>query len=127
MLPGVSFREILDPEGDSATFLTFLLPDRERTSAVNAILREQGAGAVQWSENNWHYYPRWEHLLDGKTYCQGGWPFHAHGKRRVVYDPHALPASAAIIERALTYQVPVLLSEEQKAKVADALKKAARL
>ena len=125
VLPGVSFRELLDPAGDSATFLTFLLPEKGKTQAVNAVLRQEGAGAIQWAENNWHYYPRWEHLLEGKTYCHGGWPFQAHGKRRVVYDPQALPASAVIMERALTYQVPILLSDEQKTKIAAALKKAA--
>lgn len=125
VLPGVGFREILDPAGDSATFLTFLLPEKGKAQAVNAVLRQEGFGAIQWAENNWHYYPRWEHLLAGKTYCHGGWPFQAHGKRRVVYDPQALPASAAIIERALTYQVPVLLGEEQKTKIAAALSKAA--
>jgi 8-amino-3,8-dideoxy-alpha-D-manno-octulosonate transaminase len=126
-LPGVEFREILDNDGDSATFLTFFLPDKERTTAVNQVLRDHGVGAVRWSENGWHYYPNWEHLLEGKTYCHGGWPFNAHGKRRVVYDPQALPASAAIMERALTYQVPILLAEEQKTKVAAALKKAAQI
>ena len=125
-LPGVTFREILDTGGDSATFLTFMLPDPKRTTAVNQVLRDQGVGAVRWSENGWHYYPKWEHLLEGKTYCHSGWPFSAHGKRRVLYDPQALPASAAIIERALTYQVPILLPEEQKIKIAAALKKAAQ-
>jgi len=127
VLPGVSFREILDPEGDSATFLTFMLPDKEQTTAVNQVLRDQGAGAVRWSENSWHYYPGWEHLLEGKTPCEGGWPFSDHGKRRILYDPRALPASAAIMERTLTYQVPILLSEEQKMKFAAALHKAAQL
>lgn len=127
VLPGVQFREILDEAGDSATFLTFLLPDAARTTAVNQVLRDQGVGAVRWSENGWHYYPNWEHLLEAKTYCQGGWPFSAHGKRRVVYDPHALPASAAIMERALTYQVPIVLPDEQKTKIAAALKKAAQV
>ena len=127
VLPGVQFREILDEAGDSATFLTFLLPDAQRAAAVNQALREAGAGAVRWSENGWHYYPNWEHLLGGKTYCQGGWPFSVGGKRRVIYDPQALPTSAAIMERALTYQVPILLLEEQKTKIAGALKKAAAI
>ena len=126
VLPGVRFREILDEAGDSATFLTFLLPDAAQTTAVNQVLRDQGVGAVRWSENGWHYYPNWEHLLEAKTYCQGGWPFSAHGKRRVVYDPQALPASAAIMERALTYQVPIVLPDEQKSKIKAALKKAAQ-
>lgn len=127
VLPGVRFREILDADGDSATFLTFMLPDKERTTAVNQVLRDAGVGAVRWSENGWHYYPNWEHLIEGKTYCHGGWPFSAHGKRRIVYDPQALPASAAILERTLTYQVPILLADEQKTKIAAALKKAAQV
>ena len=127
VLPGVRFREILDADGDSATFLTFMLPDSERTTVVNQVLRNEGVGAVRWSENGWHYYPNWEHLLEGKTYCHGGWPFSAHGKRRIVYDPQALPASAAILERTLTYQVPILLADEQKTKIAAALKKAAQV
>ena len=126
VLPGVSFREILDPAGDSATFLTFFLPDREQCDRVSRVLREQGAAAVRWSENGWHYYPNWEHLLEAKTPCHGGWPFTAHGKRRVIYDPQALPASAAILERTLTYQVPILLAEEQKTRIAAALQQAAR-
>ena len=127
VLPGVRFREILDADGDSATFLTFMLPDSERTTVVNQVLRNEGVGAVRWSENGWHYYPNWEHLIEGKTYCHGGWPFSAHGKRRIVYDPQALPASAAILERTLTYQVPILLADEQKTKIAAALKKAAQV
>lgn len=127
VLPGVSFREILDPEGDSATFLTFLLPDKEHTAAVAQVLRDCGAGAVRWSENTWHYYPNWEQLLEGKTLCDSGWPFSAHGKRRVIYDSRALPVSAAIMDRALTYQVPVQMSEEMKTATSAALKAAARV
>jgi 8-amino-3,8-dideoxy-alpha-D-manno-octulosonate transaminase len=125
VLSGVEYREILDPAGDSATFISFMLPDRQRTDAVNQVLRQEGVGAVRWSENGWHYYPNWEHLLEGKTPAANGWPFTAHGKRRVIYDPQALPASAAILERTLTYQVPIKLAEEQKVKIAAALKKAA--
>ncbi len=124
VLPGVAYREILDAKGDSATFFCFILPDKERAQAVNAVLRREGVGAVSWSENGWHYYPNWEHLLEGKTPCANGWPFTAHGKRRVIYDPKGLPNSAALLERTLTYQVPIILADEQKSKIAAALKKA---
>ncbi|MHB8809449.1 MAG: DegT/DnrJ/EryC1/StrS family aminotransferase [Desulfobulbaceae bacterium] len=125
-IPGVSFREILDEAGDSATFLAFMLPDAERARQVNQILRDNNAGAINFGENTWHYYPRWEHLLAAKTPCRGGWPFAAEGKRRVVYDPAALPQSAEIISRTLVYQVPVKLAEAQKDTILAALAKAAR-
>ena len=125
-LPGVRFRELLDPAGDSATFLAFFLPDKARTDAVAAVLREAGAPAIRWSENNWHYYPRWEHLLEGKSPCSDGWPLSAHGKRRYLYDPQALPQTTALLERTLTYQVPVRLSPQQRESICSALQRAAQ-
>jgi len=126
-IPGVTFREILDEEGDSATFLAFMLPDRERAVEVNRVLRENKAGAINFGENTWHFYPQWEHLLGAKTPAENGWPFMAHGKRRVVYDPDGLPQSAGIMNRTLVYPVPVKLGEEQKKTMLEALGRAAAL
>jgi 8-amino-3,8-dideoxy-alpha-D-manno-octulosonate transaminase len=126
-IPGVSFREILDEAGDSATFFAFMLPDGEQASKVNQVLRDNGAGAINFGANSWHFYPKWEHLLQGKTLCHNGWPFDAHGKRRFIYDPEALPASAELMSRTLVYQVPVKLSDEQRDRTVAALQKAARL
>jgi 8-amino-3,8-dideoxy-alpha-D-manno-octulosonate transaminase len=117
-IPGVSFRQQVDVEGDSATFLAFSLPSAAQARAVNAVLREQGAGAVYFAENTWHYYPQWEHLLGGATLSRTGWPFQdGDARRRVIYDPKALPQSAAIIERTLVYPVPVKLSAERLAQI----------
>lgn len=125
VIPDVRFRTILDPAGDSATFFAFLLPDAERARAVNQVLREEGAGAINFGENTWHYYPRWEHLMAGATLSHEGWPFSAHGKRRVIYDPAALPQSAAILSRTLVYPVPLKLSEERFRQIERALARAA--
>jgi 8-amino-3,8-dideoxy-alpha-D-manno-octulosonate transaminase len=125
-IPGVSFRKILDEAGDSATFFAFFLPDAETTRKVNGVLRENGAGAIYFAENTWHYYPKWEHLLAGSTLARSGWPFNeADGRRRVVYDPGALPQSAAIMDRCLVYQVPVKITDERLAQMTGALAKAA--
>lgn len=124
-IPGATFRTILDEQGDSATFLAFLLPDRDRASVVNRVLREHGAGAINFGENTWHYYPQWEHLIEGRTPCRSGWPFRSDGRRRVVYDPEALPRSAEIINRTLVYQIPVKLSDQARQTMLGALKKAA--
>jgi 8-amino-3,8-dideoxy-alpha-D-manno-octulosonate transaminase len=124
-IPGVRFREILDEEGDSATFLAFMLPDMEKAARVNQVLRDNGAGAINFGENTWHFYPRWEHLIEGSTLCNNGWPFYSHGKRRVIYDSENLPQSSEIMNRTLVYQVPVKLGEEQKQTMLAALKKAA--
>lgn len=125
-IPGVTFRTILDEKGDSATFIGFFLPDGDRARAVNKVLAENGAGAIAFGANTWHFYPKWEHLLAGSTLAKSGWPFSGpDGKRRVVYDKDALPASAALMDRLLVYQVPVNLPDERLVQMRDALKKAA--
>ena len=125
-LPGVTFRTILDEKGDNASFLAFFLPTREKAQAVNKALGENGAGAVYFASNTWHYYPKWEHLLAGSTLAKSGWPFNeADGRRRVVYDPQALPQSAAIMDRLLVYPVPVKLGDERLQQIGAAIDKAA--
>lgn len=125
-IPGVTFRNILDEKGDNATFFAFFLPDAEKAKAVNAVLQEEGAGAIYFANNTWHYYPKWEHLINGSSLAKLGWPFNdAGGKRRVVYDKNALPKSAAIMDRLLVYQVPIKLSEERLNQMVAALEKAA--
>ncbi len=126
-ISGVSFREILDEEGDSATFFAFMLPDSDQAGRVNQVLRDNGAGAINFAENTWHFYPAWEHLIEGKTLCHNGWPFHAHGKRRFIYDPVALPASSELMSRTLVYQVPVQFTDDQRDTTLNALKEAAQL
>ncbi len=126
-IPGVSFRNLIDEQGDSATFFAFMLPDKEHAAKVNTVLRENGAGAINFGENSWHFYPSWEHLIGAKTLADNGWPFSAHGKRRIIYDPDTLPASAELMNRTLVYQIPVRMSEEQRDNIIHALAKASQL
>ncbi|MBE0582306.1 MAG: DegT/DnrJ/EryC1/StrS family aminotransferase, partial [Desulfofustis sp.] len=94
-IPGVSFRQQMDPAGDSATFLAFILQDEAHCKKIQQALQENGAGAIYFAENTWHFYPRWEHLLSAATQTRSGWPFaEAGGRKRVVYDPDHLPQSA---------------------------------
>jgi 8-amino-3,8-dideoxy-alpha-D-manno-octulosonate transaminase len=127
VIPGVTFRHLVDEDGDSATFFAFMLPDKGRAAAVNEVLRNQGAGAINFGENSWHFYPAWEHLTGARTLAANGWPFAVGGKRRVIYDPEVLPRSAELMNRTLVYQVPVCMSDEQLKTTVNALKKAATL
>ena len=125
-LPGVTFRTLVDDEGDSATFLAFFMPSREKAQAVNRVLQDNGAGAISFADNTWHYYPKWEHIINGSTITESGWPFKDQdGRRRVVYDPENLPGSAEIMDRLLVYQVPIKLPEERLQQIDIAMEKAA--
>jgi 8-amino-3,8-dideoxy-alpha-D-manno-octulosonate transaminase len=68
-IPGVKFRTIPDPAGDSHTFLSWFMPTPELTEAVVAELKAQQifAGNFYWFEHNWHYIRKWDHLKTEKT------------------------------------------------------------
>ena len=125
-VPGVTFRELIDPAGDSATFLSFTLEDSDHRKRVGRVLQENGAPPICWAENTWHFYPKWEHLLASSTQARSGWPFaEPGGKRRVVYDPEALPASANLLERTLVYPISIRMSETRLQDMEEAIRKAA--
>ncbi len=68
-VPEISFRRIPDPEGDSCTFLSWMLPTEEITNAVVAEMKAQGvlAGNFYWFDHNWHYIRKWDHLKNAIT------------------------------------------------------------
>ena len=66
--PEISFRQRPDPEGDSATFLSFFLPNENRAKQVVADLGVCGVdGCFYWYDNNWHYVKKWDHLKKLKS------------------------------------------------------------
>lgn len=59
----VQLRVLPDPQGDSATFLSFSLPSRTQArEAVQALGAAGVDGCFYWYENNWHYHRQWDHL-----------------------------------------------------------------
>ncbi|MEN8189977.1 MAG: DegT/DnrJ/EryC1/StrS family aminotransferase [Thermodesulfobacteriota bacterium] len=127
-IPGVGFRTLVDEAGDSATFFAFFLQDGEHCKRVNSVLAENNSGAINFGDNTWHFYPKWEHLLEGSTVARSGWPFNEPGgRRRVIYDSDQLPVSAELMSRTLVYPVPIKMGEERLAEMCDALAKAAKV
>lgn len=61
--PEISFRNIPDPKGDSATFLSFFLPDESRAREAAVSLGNAGVDSCfYWYDNNWHYIRQWDHF-----------------------------------------------------------------
>ncbi len=121
----ITFRNSPDPSGDTATFIIFLLPDEAKARKFNSILSEEGFGAVYWFDNDWHYYEKWEHLLEGKSLLRSGHPFKTpEGETRCSYKKDALPKTSAIMSRALTIQI-TLNMEDKVEGLLKALEKAA--
>lgn len=112
-IKGITFRNIPDPIGDTATFVMFFLPTAEMADRFNAVMSKEGAGATSWYKNDWHYYERWEHLLEGKSATSSGYPFKSEsGKIRCGYDRSALPKTAELLSRCLTIGININMDQD---------------
>jgi 8-amino-3,8-dideoxy-alpha-D-manno-octulosonate transaminase len=122
----IAFRDIPDPEGDTATFITFFLPTAQKARAFNKAMAGAGAGAIYWYENYWHYYEQWEHLLKGKSLMRTGYPFKTESAQvRCSYAEDALPKTAEILSRTLSIAVNIRM-DQQIPKIINAIEKAAK-
>jgi 8-amino-3,8-dideoxy-alpha-D-manno-octulosonate transaminase len=122
-IPGIGFRELVDESGDSATFLAWFMPSAEEAGRLAGMLGEQGFAPVHWGVNTWHAYPHWEHLHAGATAAQNGWPF-ARPDGDISYDPQALPATAALLDRCLAWQIMLGWDEEHLQRMTQAVNRA---
>jgi 8-amino-3,8-dideoxy-alpha-D-manno-octulosonate transaminase len=62
-LPGLGFRRMPDPEGDSGTFLNLLLPDVEAAARATEALRAAGVPGINyWFTNMYHFINQWDHV-----------------------------------------------------------------
>jgi len=120
---GVAFRRLPDAEGDSASFLSFFLPDEARARAATAAVKAAGLPAFYWFDNNWHYIRRWAHLKDGATLSR--WPEELRAAVARVAN-RGYPASDAIMSRVLSTPVSLAWSEAQAADRAEKLARAVR-
>ena len=123
--PEVSFRWVPDPAGDSATFLSFFLPDEKRARNVARDLGKAGVdGCFYWYDNNWHYIRQWHHLKKLEAAAKLPIEFMDNVPD---YGAVNLPQSDRIIGQLISMQVKLSWTEEdlsqRKEKIADVLSK----
>ena len=110
-LRGLEFRALPDPAGDSATFLSLLLPSENEARHAARALAEAGIdGCFYWYDNNWHYHRKWDHI---KTFASPG---------RLAIDRFGygtdltkvgLPQSDALMSRTISMLIKLRWTPEQ--------------
>ncbi len=111
-IPGITFRRIPDPEGDSCTFLSWFLPDESATQAVVEELKTRNilAGNFYWYNNNWHYIRKWDHLKNARLLN----PLHPEHKEAVIAQSNKnFSASDAIMSRCISTSISIAWTESQ--------------
>jgi len=121
-LDGVSFREIPDPEGDSAGFLSFMLDSEERAIEVNKKLAENGVdGCFYWYVNNWHYLNNWKHIQELTSPAKT--PLSLIDDKPD-YTKISVPKSDAIMSRTISMLIKLSWSDEEISQRIANIKKA---
>ncbi|WP_298737318.1 DegT/DnrJ/EryC1/StrS family aminotransferase [uncultured Chitinophaga sp.] len=109
-IPEVSFRRLPDPEGDSATFLGFFLPEESQARAAAAAMKAAGLAAFYWYDNNWHYIRNWDHFKQSTTLNH-----FAPGLQQAMelYKIRQFPVSDAIINRCICTPINLAWTEQE--------------
>lgn len=117
--PEITFRQVPDTAGDSATFLSFFLPDEARARQVVQELGRAGVdGCFYWYDNNWHYIRKWDHLKRLASPARLGL---AMLDNPPDYEALSLPQSDGVMSRTISMQIKLSWSEADLQERIDAL------
>lgn len=101
-VPEIDFRELPDPDGDLATHLVVIFPDRRMADAVTEEL-----GSITLDRSGWHVYTHMEHLLERRTATGRGYPFGVADHPVPEYRAGMLPATDALLARSMSFSIGV--------------------
>lgn len=122
-VPGVTFRRLPDEAGDSATFLSFFLPEAEQARNAAAAMKAAGLPAFYYYDNNWHYIRQWDHFKNGDVLT----PFAPGLKQAMeIYKTKQFPVSDAVISRNISTPINLAWSDAEVQERAEKLVKAVK-
>jgi dTDP-4-amino-4,6-dideoxygalactose transaminase len=105
-LPGLGFREVIDPEGELGTVLTVILPTAE---IAEEIARDLGTDVLRSA--GWHVYRNMEHLLERRLVTSAGCSFfcprYAERGGEMHYTEGMLPQTDDLLARAINISIGV--------------------
>jgi dTDP-4-amino-4,6-dideoxygalactose transaminase len=105
-LPGLEFREVIDPQDEIGTMLTVILPTSE---VARRIANDLDTTVI--AEAGWHVYSNMEHLLEQRVVNPVGCPFscphYAQRGGQMRYWKGMLPQTDDLLARAMNISIGV--------------------
>lgn len=126
-LPGLTFRRLNDPEGDSGPFLIFRLDNPQRAKQVVQRIQKDGLRtAVRLAEYGMHIYSNIPQLTNKVPLSPAGNPWSLPQNQESVYSyaKGACPRSDELFERAVLLPIPSRLTRQQEEQAAQILRAA---
>jgi len=116
-LPGLRFRRVPDPDGDTGPFLVLLFDDEEAARAACRGMHAQGLhGATVLAEYGMHIYSNIPPLVAKTPLSAAGnpWSLRENAESVYSYGKGACPRSDELFARSVILSVPSCLTEEQE-------------
>ena len=105
-LPGLKFREVIDPQDEIGTILTVILPSAQIAARLATDL---GSSVV--AQAGWHVYSNMEHLLEQRVVnpvgCSFSCPHYAERGGDMRYWRGMLPQTDDLLSRAINISIGV--------------------
>ncbi|MGD2041944.1 MAG: DegT/DnrJ/EryC1/StrS family aminotransferase [Anaerolineae bacterium] len=105
-LPGLEFREVIDPQDEIGTILTVILPSAAIAAKIAADL-----GSSVIAQAGWHVYGNMEHLLEQRVVnpkgCSFSCPHYLDSGGEVRYWRGMLPQTDELLSRAINISIGV--------------------
>ncbi len=135
-IPGLSFRRVLDPKGDTGPFLLMIWEDREtclrmveRARAAGVQTGSLGINNVPMTDGGLHIYYNNLSLVEKRSLSAAGRPWTDPLNAFVAnyeYKKGTLPVLDGLIERSSLLSIPPILSAKAIDKIAAEFHRAAR-
>jgi 8-amino-3,8-dideoxy-alpha-D-manno-octulosonate transaminase len=129
-MPGLRFRRLTDPAGDTAICLILFLPTTELTRQAIAELHAEGvpAGGVYDSKvRDWHIYTYWEHVIEKKSVAADGLPWSAVPAAELPkYSRDMCPRTLDLLARSVHIEINHHYREEDCQAIAAGINKVLR-
>ena len=122
---GVTFRDVPDPEGDSAiTLAMFLETPAKAQSVAHALNAENISAGVLYrpDRQDIHIYAHWLPVLSKRTWTDSGGPWR-WAKRDIAYSQDMCPRSLDILARSVVLNVDPSMSNSDVEETIDGVTK----
>jgi 8-amino-3,8-dideoxy-alpha-D-manno-octulosonate transaminase len=125
-LPGIQWRRIDDPEGDSGPFIVAILPNPEAAQRVAQACTAQGLTCSWLPDYGLHVYYNVKALVERRSNSAEGFPWSHPANEPLVRDYRrgVLSRSDELLARSIVLPVPSRLTSTQEDDYAAAFRKA---
>jgi 8-amino-3,8-dideoxy-alpha-D-manno-octulosonate transaminase len=127
-VPGLTFRRVPDPSGDTSICLILFLKDGETTRKAMLAMQAEGVpagGIYDQKVRDWHIYAYWEHILEQKPVAADGLPWSAVPDAELLhYSKDVCPRTLDLLSRAIMIEINWHYSDEDCDRIALGINRA---